>query len=116
MSDAPMASASCRCDACPVVLGPSDARTPDGYCGFCGARCFPLMQIGLKVERLILSPASRRTIHGTQAAVAGQGMSQLGRELVAEASVALVDALAPQLGPQFGPLLGKLARRVRRAL
>lgn len=55
--------ARCHCDVCRRTVGP---EALDGYCGFCGAQCYPAGEIGGRSVRLAMSPESRRMLHDRQ--------------------------------------------------
>lgn len=54
----------CACDACEIVFGAHDARTPDGYCGFCSGSCFPVGSVDGRPIRTSMTLESRRHLHG----------------------------------------------------
>ncbi len=104
----------CVCDACDVEFGEQEARTPDGYCGFCARACFPPGKIAGKAVRVAMSKDSRENLHAA-ARVATHlphdpyGAVDSARQEIADA---LVNTMGPVLERESKALLKKLKQRI----
>jgi hypothetical protein len=89
----------CACDVCDVIFGSHDARTPDGYCGFCAKSCYPPGKVGNREMRVSMTKNTRANLHA--AARVGAHLPHDPHAAVTaarhEAATAVVDFLGPIL-------------------
>jgi hypothetical protein len=107
-------SLRCACDACDVVFGPHDARTPDGYCGFCSGSCFPAGAVAGKAVRTSMNRDSRLHLHA-MARVARSAADNLPANPAAAAEAARHEA-ADAFVRLMGPLVDKAGKAVTKTI
>lgn len=102
---------SCACDACAVLLAPTEARTPDGYCAFCAAACTTPATLDGRPARVALGGSQRHARHAiADAAVRAGAARGLDPALARSAVAAVVPQIAPQLARAARALVGQARR------
>ena len=108
----------CACDACPELLGPHDAVTPEGFCGFCARKCYPPTTVGGVLQRMQLVPAERASLHDLLERYGTVEPDEVRRIATLKTGVALAQAAGPYVLPHVPKrartLLAVLAKRLSR--
>lgn len=102
------AARDCACEVCRETLGPGDAVSPEGYCGFCARHCFPLNSSG--TARVALTVDIRQMVHAGQPAPP----PPVGPGAHHDPLVAVGQQLAPLVEAEARRLVASLWRRFAR--
>lgn len=104
----------CACDACDVVFGPHDAKTPDGYCAFCARSCYPMTEFRGRRVRSALGRVSRRNLHAmARVAEKANSPAEAAEAARREAAEAAVDILGPAVERGGRMLVDFVRRKIR---
>lgn len=107
-------SFACACDACFDVLGPGDAVTTEGLCGFCARHCFPWGTLHDGSDgRLALVFDGRKELHRLQLSYGTVDPEQVNQRAMVRVGLSAIQAAAPHVAPHLKTVMEIIGRKIR---
>ncbi len=104
----------CQCDVCTFIVGPGDAVTPEGFCGFCARHCFPWGAVpGGEEGRVVMSLEARSELHRLEASYGTVEPEQVNKRAAVRFGISAMEAAAPLLSPKVRAVINVLAKKAR---